>query len=112
MISGRLRLAETTPTVLLPLLASFYCLAADAARPPYQYRPFIGPAPLWGDHVWPLLLLPLCVGVAIVYKSVKCQHMRQVPRQALVLSLWILAGMALAAVVLALIVEGLERGNT
>lgn len=65
--------------------------------------------PVWDDAVWPWLLLPLCVAVAVVYKSIKCRTMLQVPREAAVLTIWIVAGMAVAAGVLALVVEGLER---
>lgn len=34
-----------------------------------------------------LLSLPLCLGIAIVYKSLRCASMREVPRAAL--TLWI-----------------------
>ena len=68
---------------------------------------FIKPLPVW-DY-WPWLLLPLVVGVAIVYKSIKCYSMKQVPREATVITFWILGGMALAAAVLAGIVKVLER---
>ena len=56
-----------------------FFLLADIRTAPY--RPFLDP--LWGawsDGVWPLLLLPLCVAVAIVYKSIKCRSMSDVPR--------------------------------
>jgi len=33
------------------------------------YTPFIYPMPIW--DAWPWLIIPLCAGVAIVYKSVK-----------------------------------------
>ena len=35
--------------------------------------------------------------VAVVYKWIKCDSMRDVPRQALSISLWIIGGMAAAA---------------
>ena len=83
---------------------------AAPQRPPYQYnRPFLQPLPVWHDWAWPLLLVPLCVGVAVVYKSIKCRYVRQVPREAAVLSVWILLGMAAAAAVLAAVVKALER---
>ena len=72
---------------------------------------FLRPLPVWGDNAWPWLLVPLCIGVAIVYKSIKCRSMKQVPKEAFVLTIWILAGMAIAATVLALIVEGMEKAN-
>jgi hypothetical protein len=99
-------------------LASLIAIAAAAVpatrgdgSPAYQYVPFLKPLPAWGDHVWPWLLLPLCLGVAVVYKSLKCQSMRQVPREALVLTIWILAGMGIAALTLGLIVEATEWAN-
>jgi hypothetical protein len=73
------------------------------------YRPFLSPLPLWRDSQWPWLLLPLCLGVAIVYKSMKCATIRQVPREAAVITLWIILGMAGAAVVLGVWVRLLER---
>ena len=67
------------------------------------YIPFLYPLPIW-DY-WPWLLIPLTAGVAIVYKSVKCQSMRHVPREALVIFVWILVGMAAAAGALAGVVH-------
>ena len=67
------------------------------------YTPFLYPLPIW-DY-WPWLLIPLTAGVAIVYKSVKCQSMRQVPREALVIFVWILVGMVAAAGALAGVVR-------
>ena len=62
-----------------------------------------------GWTYWYLLLLPLCLAVSIVYKSVKCRTMRQVPREALVIFVWIIVCMGFAAGVLAGVVRMLER---
>jgi hypothetical protein len=70
------------------------------------YRPFLDPLPVWPKSVWPWLLVPLCVAVAIVYKSVRCKTMDRVPREAGELAITILLGMAAAAVVLGVIVRG------
>jgi hypothetical protein len=67
---------------------SSICLVAAA----YHYRPFLMPAPVW--NAWPWLLLPLCLGMVIVYKSVRCKEMSQVPREAAVLFVVILMGLA------------------
>jgi hypothetical protein len=67
------------------------------------YVPFLYPLPIW-DY-WPLLIIPLTAGVSIVYKSVKCQSMKSVPREALVIFVWILVGMAGAAGALAAVVK-------
>ena len=68
-----------------------------------DYVPFIYPLPIW--DAWPWLIIPLCAGVAIVYKSVKCGTMHEVPRQALVIFVWILVGMGAAAAALAGVVK-------
>jgi hypothetical protein len=64
---------------------------------------FIYPLPIW-DY-WPWLIIPLTLGVSIVYKSVKCQHMQSVPKEALQIFVWILVGMAAAAGALAGVVK-------
>ena len=61
------------------------------ALPFLAYAPFVNPLPLW--DVWALLLVPLCAAVSVVYKCIKCQHVRQVPREATVITLWIIAAM-------------------
>jgi hypothetical protein len=71
------------------------------------FKPFWQPLPVWDR--WYLLLLPLCVGVSIVYKSIKCRDMRQVPREAGVIFVMILLGMAVAAAALMLIVRLMEK---
>jgi hypothetical protein len=67
------------------------------------YVPFVYPLPIW-DY-WPWLIIPLTAGVSIVYKSVKCRSMDQVPREALIIFVWILIGMIAAAAVLAGVVK-------
>lgn len=71
------------------------------------YIPFLRPLPIW-DY-WYLLLFPLCAGVAVVYKSIKCRHMSQVPWEASVIALWIVLGMGGAALALTIIVQWLAR---
>ncbi|MGE5611401.1 MAG: hypothetical protein ACM359_19285 [Bacillota bacterium] len=65
----------------------------------YSYVPFQKPLPVW-DY-WYLLLLPLCLAIAVVYKSVRCEAMRAVPRQALELFVFIIVVMVVAAGALA-----------
>jgi hypothetical protein len=77
----------------------------DVAAGPYQ--PFWQPLPVW-DY-WYLLLLPLCLGVSIVYKAIKCHTMKQVPREAAVIFIMIITGMVLAAVLLLGLVRFMER---
>lgn len=46
------------------------------------------------------LLLPLTASVAIVYKTLKCDHLREIPLASLLLWLTIVAGMYLVGFVL------------
>ena len=71
-----------------------------------QYRPLVDPLPVAGYWYW--ALLPLCLIFSVVYKAVKCESMRQVPKAALAITFWILLGMAAAAAVLAVLVKVLE----
>jgi len=71
------------------------------------YQLFLDPLPVW-DY-WPWLLIPLAVGISIVYKSIKCKSMSTVPREAGVISLWIVGGMIFAALVLWGVVELVSR---
>jgi len=74
----------------------------------YAYtHPFIQPLPAW--DAWPWLAVPLCLAISIVYKSVKCQSMKQVPHEAAGIFLWIIFGMAAAAAFLAGVVKIIER---
>ena len=67
------------------------------------YVPFLRPLPIW-DY-WYLLLVPLCVGVAVVYKCIKTRDLRRIPWESFVISLWIILGMAGAALGLAILVR-------
>lgn len=67
------------------------------------YTPFVTPLPIW--DWWLLTLVPLCLGVAIVYKAMKTDDLSKLPKQALLISFWIIGGMGAAAFVLALIVR-------
>lgn len=67
------------------------------------YVPFVYPLPIW-DY-WPWLIIPLCAGVAIVYKSVKCRTMDLVPKEALQIFVMMLVGFVAAAGALAGVVK-------
>lgn len=70
------------------------------------WRAFVSPLPVW--NVWYLLLVPLCAGVAVVWKSIKCESVARIPAQAAQLLFWILFTMVAAAAGLALLVRALE----
>jgi hypothetical protein len=73
------------------------------------FAPFLDPLPIWSpDWLWAILLIPLCAGVAVVYKAVKCENVKRIPREALILFATIILGMALAAATLAGIVKMME----
>lgn len=67
------------------------------------YRPFLEPLPMH-DH-WLLLMPPLALAIALVYKTIKIDDLNQLPRQALVLTAQILIFMTVAAAVLWAITE-------
>lgn len=46
-----------------------------------------------GGRTRMLLLLPLCLSIAIVYKTTRCQNLREVPLAALILFVTIVVGM-------------------
>ena len=94
----------TAPSFIATLLATAPAADAPAAA---AFRPFWQPLPVW-DY-WYLLLIPLCLGVSVVYKSIKCHRMSQVPREAGVIFLMILAGMTLAAGLLLALVRVMEK---
>jgi len=75
---------------------------------PLGWTPFLDPIPIWQDHVWPWLLLPLAAAVSVVYKSLKCRSLRQVPRESAVITAMIVLGMVAAAIVLTGLVRVLE----
>ena len=74
-----------------------------------SYVPFFDPLPIWTRwYGWALTLIPLCAGVSIVYKSIKCWEMKKVPKEALMILAWIILGMVAAAGALAGLVHGLD----
>jgi len=54
------------------------------------------------------LLLPLCLAISIVYKAIRCESMRRVPREAIGLFVFIIVVMVAAAGALAALVNILE----
>ncbi len=59
------------------------------------YTPFLEPLPI--DDYWMWLLVPLVFGICVVYKTIKTDDLRRLPRQALALTAQVLVFMALAA---------------
>jgi len=59
------------------------------------YIPLVTPLPLWDYWAW--LLLPLCAAVSIVYKTIKCRFVREIPLQAAAITGWIVLSMIAVA---------------
>jgi hypothetical protein len=79
------------------------------AQSAYHYVPFYGPIPLWSNSGWPWLLLPLVIGVSVVYKAIRVNNMRDLPRAAVGITIAIVLGMIAAAAALAVTVKILQR---
>ncbi len=77
-------------------------LAQTTTSTSFGWKPFLTTMPLW--NFWYLLALPLCLGVAVVYKTTKCHDASEVPRESLQLFLWIVLGLIGAATVVQLVI--------
>jgi len=67
------------------------------------WRLFVNPIELGVNHVW--LVLPLCAVLAVVYKTIRVPHLRQLPLQVLTLWAYILLGLAGLGVAFFLLLE-------
>lgn len=68
-----------------------------------SWRPFVTPAPIWSW--WPVLLIPLVIGIAIIYKATKAPSLRRLPGEVARLSAYMLGFLVAAAVVLVVAIE-------
>ena len=75
--------------------------------PLLAYTPFVQPLPGVWDY-WAWLLLPLCIGVALVYKAIKARSMARVPIETTLITVYILLSMVAAGVALAVLVRVLS----
>lgn len=67
---------------------------------------FLDPLPLPGAQRM-LLLLPLCLAIAIVYKTTKCAKVRDIPIASLILWVTIVVGMYVVGIGLLVIYEAM-----
>ncbi len=75
------------------------CLAQAASYVPLR-------DPMWGGwNFWPVFLIPLCVGIAIVYKGIRVDDVKELRGAATVLSLQVIGSL----VGLALLLWGVLR---
>ena len=81
------------------MIAAMLTLLADAPK----YVPFRDPMAV--DKYWLLLMLPLVVAIAIVYKTIKLDDLEQLPKETASLASQIIVFMLLAATFLWLTTE-------
>ena len=67
------------------------------------FRPFLDPVPV--DQYWMLMLLPMVIAIAVVYKTIKTDRLEKIPREATVLAAQIVAFMVMAAAALWMLTE-------
>jgi hypothetical protein len=67
------------------------------------YTPMLDPMPLSGG-LWWLTLLPLALGIALVYKAIKLDDMRRYPRQVAMMTTQIVVVMLALAVGIQIVV--------
>lgn len=87
-----------TSTPRIPGIAMMHTLS---------WTPFLQPMNL--HETWLLLLPPLVIGIAIVYKALKTENLARLPAEAIRLTLYIHLFMIIIAAMLWLLVEGVER---
>ncbi|QQE09964.1 hypothetical protein JD969_10580 [Planctomycetota bacterium] len=62
------------------------------------YRPFLDPLPI--ENIWMLFLIPLVLGVSLVYKTIRLPKLDRLLPATLMLSLQIIVFMVITAAVL------------
>ena len=94
--------AFTTTAAVPDTFRSLESPAAQAATtaevPDYGWRPFVTVAPMW--EAWWVLLIPLLVAIAVIYKATKSPTARRLPWEATKLTAAMLGFLAAAAAVL------------
>lgn len=87
-------------TAILSPIASLLATANPAVL---AFRPFLDPVPV--DRYWMLMLLPMVIAIAVVYKTIKTDRLEKIPREATVLAAQIVAFMVMAAAALWMLTE-------
>ena len=68
--------------------------------------PFIEPVPNIGSW-WPLLLLPLSIGLSMVYRAIRTRDLSNYVRDVVIMTVQIILAMAALGVIFAVIVQWL-----
>ena len=66
--------------------------------------PFVGPLPSLGSW-WPTLLIPLALGISVIYKALRVPSLDTYVREVIIMTLQIILAMVALTVVLMLIVQ-------
>ena len=81
---------------------TLFCLSQAAAYAPFR-------DPLWGGwNYWALFLIPLCVGIAIVYKGIRVDDIMALPGVAAVLALEVIGSLLGLALLLWAVLRVME----
>lgn len=88
---------------MTPILSLFTGLLPGIGPAVLAFRPFLDPVPV--DRYWMLLLLPMVIAIAVVYKTIKTDRLEKIPREATVLAAQIVAFMVMAAAALWMLTE-------
>ena len=67
------------------------------------WRPILDPLPI--DHLWYLLLIPISIGIALAYKSVRVPNLAEYPKQVAVMAIQTMLAMIGLAVGAYLVIE-------
>jgi hypothetical protein len=70
------------------------------------WTPFIEPIPSIGSW-WPLLLLPLSIGLSLVFRAIRTKDLADYPRDVIVMTLQIILAMIGLGLVFAIVVQWL-----
>ena len=70
------------------------------------WTPFIEPVPNIGSW-WPLLLLPLSIGLSLVFRAIRTKDLANYPRDVMVMTLQIIFAMIGLGIVFAIVVQWL-----
>jgi len=67
------------------------------------WRLLVTPVQMGWNHIW--LVVPLCAMVAVVYKTIRVERLRELPRQVLALWAYMAVGLTALAVAFYFLVE-------
>ena len=66
------------------------------------YTPFIDAVSI--HEYWYLLIVPMSIFLAIGYKSIRCSHLKNFPREVVVFTVLVLGGLMLLAIAFTIVI--------